>query len=41
MMIYCSEHARSEQNYCMLILCISSISQKLEYEFTKLNQNAP
>ena len=29
------KHARSEQNYCMLILCISCISLKLEYEFTK------
>ena len=34
-MIYCSEHARGEQNYCILILCISSISKKFENKFTK------
>ena len=33
--MYCSEHGRIEQNYCILILCISSIREKLEFKMTK------
>ena len=33
--MYCSEHGRIEQNCCILILCISSIREKLEFKMTK------
>ena len=33
--MYCSEHGHIEQNYCILILWISSIKEKLEFKMTK------